>query len=148
MAHPPKFKADLTIFQNKLCILHGWIAELLCWYFQVHTQSFSSSWTVPQQRTLDTSSHPWAHQEEEESSRKCDSCHHIHHTAAAYPHYFLYHKISKHRDQPVGREKKRRKKCYKKFLIQSLLFLSLGTKDDILKSNRWASTVSSGFSEW
>lgn len=74
----------------------------------VHTQSFSSSWTVPQQRTWDTSSHPWEHQEEEESSRKCDSCHHTHHTAAVYPRYFLYHKISKHRDQPVG-EKKRKK---------------------------------------
>lgn len=72
---------------------------------QVHIQSFSSSWTVPQQHTWDTSSHPWVHQEEEESSRRCDSCHHIHHTAAVCPRCFLYHKISKHRDQPVGEKK-------------------------------------------
>lgn len=112
MAHQPKFKAHLGNIPKQ--IMHStwmdfWTALLLIFPgTQVHIQSASSSWTIPQQRTLDTSSHPWVHQEEEESSRKCDSCHHIHHTVAVYPHYFLYHKISKHRDQPVGGEKRKK----------------------------------------
>lgn len=77
---------------------------------QVQVQSSSSPWTVPQQRTLGTSSHPWVHQEEEESSRKCDSCHHTHHTAAVCPRYFLCRKISKRRDQPVGGKNTKKKK--------------------------------------